>query len=246
MTSRRIPATSCISNLNATSNSAPTTTFGGGSVFVAGTGNHTASYYTNVSATAFNFPTNELNSQLDSASGQVQALNFSPGTFGLQWHHVMIKRSTISASQTNVTWYIDGAAMGTVTNGYFSPNGTNISIGLWGNFSGGATTNWQFTLFNNIRVENFSGAGIAPTVTTSVTDVTVNAESAAIFTVSATSPTTLRYQWSKGGVNLSNGGNISGATSSALTISGALAADAGYIASLCIMILTSSAVARVL
>ncbi len=196
---------------------------------VAGSGYHINSYYAFVSASnTVTFPTNEVLSTLDGAASQSRPLPYDVGTFGLAWHHVLIQRSGTGTGTTTVTYYIDGKPIGTVTNAFFGNSGNAIDIGLWATFAGGGSTNWEFTLFNNVKVESFPGAGVAPTITTPVADLTANAGSAAILSVTAgTSPTTLRYQWAKGGVNLSNGGNISGATSSALTISGVLATNAG-------------------
>ncbi|MGZ5565666.1 MAG: beta strand repeat-containing protein [Limisphaerales bacterium] len=197
---------------------------------VAGTGYHINSYYAFVSASnTVTFPTNEVHSLLDGSDSQTRPLPYDVGTFGLAWHHVLIQRSGSGTGTTTVTYYIDGKPVGTVTNAFFGNTANAINIGLLANFAGGGSTNWEFTLFNNIKVESFTNAGVAPTITTPVGNVTVNAGSAGIFTVTATNDpmAALRYQWAKGGVNLSNGGKISGATSSALTISGALAADAG-------------------
>ncbi|MBC7486199.1 MAG: hypothetical protein H7282_05570, partial [Cytophagaceae bacterium] len=55
---------------------------------------------------------------------------------------------------------------------------------------------------------------------------TICAGSAASMTVTATG-TTLTYQWKKGGVNVTNGGTISGATTATLNISSLIAGDAG-------------------
>jgi hypothetical protein len=49
----------------------------------------------------------------------------------------------------------------------------------------------------------------------------------ATLTVTPSGAGPFSYQWSKGGVNLSNGGNVSGATTSALTLSSVSAPDAG-------------------
>jgi hypothetical protein len=65
-----------------------------------------------------------------------------------------------------------------------------------------------------------------PSITTQPTDVTICGSSAVSFSVSATG-TSLTYQWKKGGTALVNGGTISGATSSTLSITPAVAADAG-------------------
>ncbi len=65
-----------------------------------------------------------------------------------------------------------------------------------------------------------------PTIDTQPVDATVNAGDDASFTVEA-SGSDLTYQWLKDGVALTDGGNISGATTATLTISNAAAADAG-------------------
>src|SRR5262249_48342406 len=48
----------------------------------------------------------------------------------------------------------------------------------------------------------------------------------ATFSVSAFGPDPLTYQWRKNGANLSNGGNVSGVTSSALSLSSVVATNA--------------------
>jgi hypothetical protein len=68
---------------------------------------------------------------------------------------------------------------------------------------------------------------IAPSITTGPTDQTVNAGSSASFSVIA-SGTGLTYQWRKGMLNLTNAGNISGATSSELTIDQTIVSDSGF------------------
>lgn len=71
----------------------------------------------------------------------------------------------------------------------------------------------------------------APTITSQPTNTTVNAGQAATFTVAATGAGTLSYEWQKltGNVwsTLSNGGRISGATSTTLMISMVDVSDAG-------------------
>ena len=59
------------------------------------------------------------------------------------------------------------------------------------------------------------------------TNLTVGPGTNAQFTVSATGTAPLFYQWKKNGNNLVDGGKIAGAQTSALTITGALSADAG-------------------
>ncbi|HEX6849324.1 MAG TPA: immunoglobulin domain-containing protein [Chitinophagaceae bacterium] len=66
----------------------------------------------------------------------------------------------------------------------------------------------------------------APTISTQPVNTPVCLGSNATFNVVATGDA-LTYQWRKGGVDLINGGNISGATSATLTISATTAIDAG-------------------
>lgn len=66
-----------------------------------------------------------------------------------------------------------------------------------------------------------------PYVTSDPVSVTTNAGATVTFTVSAIGSGTLDYQWTKDGEELSNGGNVSGATSATLTLSNASQTDAG-------------------
>ncbi|WP_299251930.1 immunoglobulin domain-containing protein [uncultured Cytophaga sp.] len=65
-----------------------------------------------------------------------------------------------------------------------------------------------------------------PTITSQPTDVTICGSAPVSFSVTATG-TGITYQWKKGGTNLSNGGGISGVTTSSLSIALASGADAG-------------------
>ncbi|MBX2903562.1 MAG: immunoglobulin domain-containing protein [Chitinophagales bacterium] len=66
----------------------------------------------------------------------------------------------------------------------------------------------------------------ATSITTQPAASSVCPGSTATFTVVAAGAGTLTYQWKKNGTNLSNGGNISGATTATLGISNASASDA--------------------
>jgi uncharacterized repeat protein (TIGR03803 family) len=66
-----------------------------------------------------------------------------------------------------------------------------------------------------------------PSITVQPVSQTVLAGSTVTFTVSAVGDLPFYYQWMKNGTNLVDGGNISGSTTSMLTISGATAADDG-------------------
>jgi hypothetical protein len=66
-----------------------------------------------------------------------------------------------------------------------------------------------------------------PITVTTPTSLVVCSGSSAAFTVSATGQPTLTYQWRKNGVNLANGGAISGVTTTTLTINPTVVGDAG-------------------
>jgi hypothetical protein len=82
-----------------------------------------------------------------------------------------------------------------------------------------------------------------PTITSQPSDVTICGSGPATFSVTATG-TNITYQWKKGGVNLTNGGNISGATSASLSIALASAADVGaytcFVSGICAPAITSN------
>jgi glucose/arabinose dehydrogenase len=132
-----------------------------------------------------------------------------------------------------------------------------LSGGIWGNvtdnssFSGSTTatlsiTNVQLKFAGQYRVivSNSAGsatsdaatltvqqAGTAPSITRQPTSVTVTQGQTATFTVTATGSAPLSYQWQRlvsgTWLNVSNGGNVSGATTATLTISNAVPKNAG-------------------
>ena len=67
----------------------------------------------------------------------------------------------------------------------------------------------------------------AAQITAHSESITTNANSTVTFSVSATGTSPLNYQWLRNGVNLANGGNISGATSATLTLSTVSINDSG-------------------
>jgi hypothetical protein len=71
------------------------------------------------------------------------------------------------------------------------------------------------------------GAYTPVTISSHPTDKTVFEYSNVSFSVTASGTTPLTYRWRRNGVNLNNGGNIYGATSSSLVIVGVLADQAG-------------------
>ncbi len=198
---------------------------------------HGNSYYTNVSgATAPSIPSSETNSIMSGAANQTGTEVV--GVFAFKWHEVILKKTGSGTGTTNISWYIDGFRIASVTNAFTPANGTNISIGYFDAFGSIAATNFEFGLFSNLKVESFTGAGVAPTITSQPTSQTVTAGSTVTFSVTATSPTTLRYQWQKDGVKLVNGGNVSGATTGTLTLTSVAAGDAAFYR--CIVLNSSS------
>ena len=124
-------------------------------------------------------------------------------------------------------------------------NGGNLSDG--GNISG--STSSTLTIVNaaggdaanySVVVTNTGGnvtssdaavtvnapAATLPTILTQPANQTVSTGATAAFSVSNDGTAPFTYQWRKSGINLSNGGNISGATSATLTITNAAAGDA--------------------
>ncbi|MCW5909770.1 MAG: immunoglobulin domain-containing protein [Cyclobacteriaceae bacterium] len=119
---------------------------------------------------------------------------------------------------------------------------TNLSNG--GNISGATSATLSLTNITTADAGNYncivtascgspvtSNNGVltvntSPAITAQPSDDTKCVGTSATFTVTATG-TGLIYQWRKGTTNLSNGGNISGATSATLTLSNLVAGDAG-------------------
>jgi hypothetical protein len=67
----------------------------------------------------------------------------------------------------------------------------------------------------------------APAISQQPTHATVSPGSTATFTVSVTSPTGATYQWQFQGTNITDGGNVSGATTSSLSVANASVSDVG-------------------
>ena len=84
----------------------------------------------------------------------------------------------------------------------------------------------NYSLIVSNPAGSVTSSNAALTVVLSPTSQTNYASSTATFKVTAISPEPLNYQWQKNGANLTNDGNISGATSSTLTIANASDMDA--------------------
>ncbi len=82
-------------------------------------------------------------------------------------------------------------------------------------------------LFSNVTSSLAVLEVIDPAITNQPPSRMVPAGGTAAFTVGAAGTPSLSYRWKKGGVDLSNGGNVSGATSSTLTLSNVQNGDVG-------------------
>ncbi len=123
----------------------------------------------------------------------------------------------------------------------WSKGGTPLSDG--GDIAGASTAEMTISNVENADEDsyactatNIGGADtsiaavltvIDPIITIQPLSTEVLADSQADFTIAASGSATLSYQWRKGGLPLSDVGNISGATSAHLTIANCLSGDVG-------------------
>jgi uncharacterized repeat protein (TIGR03803 family) len=108
-------------------------------------------------------------------------------------------------------------------------NSTNLLSGWTSTYtilSVGTNNAGNYSVLVSNAAGSITSSVAALTVVLSPTSQTRYASSTATFKVTAITPEPLSYQWQKNGVNLTNGGNISGATNSTLTIASISDADA--------------------
>ena len=128
-------------------------------------------------------------------------------------------RSIVNKSGNTIEWSIAGVKMATITGA--SLTSSNIFIGLWDSFASlSDNTNLSFAVFDNVRVERLV-TNVPPYLTSQPQAQSVEQGSSAAFKVSAGGTAPLSYQWR------CNGTNLAGASSSALTLTNALAGNAG-------------------
>jgi hypothetical protein len=104
-------------------------------------------------------------------------------------------------------------------------NITNVQLGDSANFQV-VITNIAGSITSAVAVLTVNPAPTPPLIITPPANQTLTAGSNATFTVTAAGTAPLAYQWRKNGGNMSNGGNVSGAASSALTLTGVQSVDA--------------------
>jgi len=130
------------------------------------------------------------------------------------------------ASYKNVYWQIDGAvAVGdsSAFAGTIIANGA-ITFSLSSTLAGRAlSTSGAITLSNSAMTRDSSLIGTGPITNQPDSQIKCLGASASFFVTTASTGYT--YQWRKGSTKLSNGGNISGATSDTLTINPVSSAD---------------------
>jgi len=150
---------------------------------------------------------------------------------------------SISFDSTSVTWLRGGTSPEAwrTTFDLSTNGGPLLTFGAGSRTTGG----WQLTglsLPTNVTVrargflaggkQNGSGWLVetifgSPAITAQPSGRTVNAGSATSFNVSAIGSATLKYQWRRNGLDLLNGGNISGAQAATLALNNLFGADAG-------------------
>jgi hypothetical protein len=144
--------------------------------------------------------------------------NLTNSTRSVGWHHARIVIGPANGPDTPASFYIDDMVTAALTHGITNTDGFNI-LELNGDFGNTSGYFDDLTFLDNV---------IAPTFTTGPTNVTVPAGGTAIFNVNGGAGTpSPSYSWRKDGVQLSNGGTISGANSATLTITSCAASNAG-------------------
>jgi hypothetical protein len=117
-----------------------------------------------------------------------------------------------------------------ITNGghYSGCTTTTLTVS---NASSGDAVNYRCAVTNTYGTTYSNEASLTLKAATAITGQpqsrTVTAGTTVSFSVTATGDGTLTYQWLKGGVNVTNGGRVSGTTSSTLQITNTVPPDSG-------------------
>ena len=158
-----------------------------------------------------------LSQTLPTSPGQAYLLSF--------WLYNSNAGSSRHTEQFQASW-----------NGTTITNITNPAAFGWTQFTFrvnaiGASTVLQFGFRNDSYYFGFDDVSVTPiyppSISTQPANQTVVAGSNAAFSVTAGGASPLVYQWRKSGTNISNGGNISGATTSVLSFTAVTTNNAG-------------------
>lgn len=110
--------------------------------------------------------------------------------------------------------------------------GASATIGIKAVGSGAAAAPLQWS-FNQAVIQNgqairfFQTHSCAPEITQQPADIVVTSGQPATFTIAASAMTSITYQWQRNGVDIVNGGAVSGATTAQLTINPTASGDHG-------------------
>ena len=158
--------------------------------------------------------------------------NSATATEGIMWGRVIDNTSGNYVDDATVT-VTGGSTVKTDGNGYYIA--TLVSATAAGTVHQIVASKTGMTSATNATATAVAGdvmrydltlnVSTGPSITAQPSSLTVGAGTNANFSVTATG-SGLNYQWKKNTVNMSNGGNISGATSAHLTITGAAQSDA--------------------
>ncbi len=129
------------------------------------------------------------------------------------WHTMRIE-----AYGTSIKYYLDGNLLVEATDSTFHSGHCGMG---YSNHAGGSNPAARGAYFDNFIADTLDPVQ-APAITTQPQQQTVGNGGSATFTVAATGTAPLAYQWMK------NGANISGATTTALTIVNAQLSDAAF------------------
>ncbi len=135
--------------------------------------------------------------------------------------NVLFTVAASGAAPLNYQWQVNGSPISGATASSLTLN--NAQTTASGNYSA-VVTNSSGSVTSSIAVLTVL---IPPGISSPPQDLTVLAGGTANFSATATGSAPLSYQWKLGGVNVVNGARISGATTSALSITSAQASDAG-------------------
>ena len=164
---------------------------------------------------------NTLKFYTDSGSATVDPTAFTTNDIGV-WHFVA---ATFTGGTTR-NLYLDGQLVASSTPGsHNAATGGTFAMGysdvFAGRYFGGSLD--EIAVFNRqlsgSEVTNLYAAAVQPSFSSPAQNVTVNSGSPFSFSITASGYAPLFYQWQKNGINLADGGNISGSRTNTLNLS---------------------------